>query len=260
MAGLFKPINLGREKERFVNSSFGHSNICNILIDESKNLLPDEQEQDMLILSIDTGLSGVVEMGDDEKSLANALKKIAVNSKGVTDELERKYHGKKERYHRFGTANSQGAILASNRLEPSEVAAHMQNYVDERRHDIQSFTNILIMAFRWRLQNSQRGQMYIPFHENLKFVGRQDILSELDNKLLAQLGFQKVALVGLGGMGKTQVALKFAYMVEAKYTDYSVLWATAASIDGFRNSCKELTVALVIETCDSDDPRILVKV
>ncbi|KKF92393.1 Nephrocystin-3 [Ceratocystis platani] len=100
---------------------------------------------------------------------------------------------------------------------------------------------------------------HIPFHENLKFVGRQDILSQLDDKLFTRTGFQQVALVGLGGMGKTQVALKFAYTVKNKYADYSVFWLTAASMDGFRNSCKELAAALGIDASDDEDPRILVK-
>ncbi|KKF92125.1 Patatin [Ceratocystis platani] len=281
MTGLFAPIDLGRDKERFMNSSFGYSNPCKMLIEEAEKLLSDQPEQEILTLSIGTGLSGVVEMGDDEISLANALKKIAANSRGTADELERTYHGKKERYHRFDTANTQGAILASNQLKPSDVAAHSQNYIKEKQHDIQSFAQILINGFPLvsekqevvqELQPPQQPQTpkksdsddpvavyHIPFHENLKFVGRQDVLSELDNRLFTHTGFQQVALVGLGGMGKTQVALKFAYTVKEKYTDCSVFWVTAASIDGFRNSCKELTARLGIETSDGDDPRILVK-
>ncbi|KAL1889608.1 hypothetical protein Cpir12675_005711 [Ceratocystis pirilliformis] len=77
--------------------------------------------------------------------------------------------------------------------------------------------------------------------------------------LFTQVGFQHVALVGLGGKGKAQVALKLAYTVKAKHAEYSVFWLTAASIDEFRNSCKELTLALGINTSDSDDPRMLVK-
>ncbi|KAL2886088.1 Nephrocystin-3 [Ceratocystis lukuohia] len=302
MTGLFAPIDLGRDKERFMNSSFGYSNPCKILIEEARKLLSNQPEPEMLILSIGTGLSGVVEMGDDEISLANALKKIAANSRGTADELERTYHGKKERYHRFDTANTQGAILASNRLKPSDVAAHSQNYIKEKQHDIQSFAQVLINGFPpvsekqevvQELQPPQQPQTpkksdsdgsynetanftmitgikltvftdpvavyHIPFHENLQFVGRQDVLSKLDNRLFTHTGFQQVALVGLGGMGKTQVALKFAYTVKEKYTDCSVFWVTAASIDGFRNSCKELTATLGIETSDGDDPRILVK-
>ncbi|KAL2886084.1 Nephrocystin-3 [Ceratocystis lukuohia] len=309
MASLFKPIKLGRENETFINSSFGHSNPCKILIDEASELLADQQEQEMLILSIGTGLGGVIEMGDGKNSLTDALKKIATRSRGVAKELERKYHDQKGRYHRFDTANSQGPILASNRLEPSEVAAHTKNYVNEKRHDIQSFAKILKNGFPLekhevvqKLQELQLPQppqppqqpqqpnksdsdgsynetanftmitgikltvftdhvavYHIPFHENLRFVGRQDVLYELDNRLFSHTGFQQVALVGLGGMGKTQVALKFAYTVKEKYTDCSVFWVTAASIDGFRNSCKELTASLGIETSDGDDPRILVK-
>ncbi|KKF93649.1 Patatin [Ceratocystis platani] len=175
MANLFKPIKLGRDNEKFMNSSFGHSNPCKILIKEATTLLSDQQE--MLILSIGTGFGGPIEMGNTKRSI---------------------------------------------RESPASV-------------------------------------YYLPFRENSKFIGRQDILSKLDDMLFTQAGFQQVALVGLGGMGKTQVALKFVCMVKVKYTDYSVFWVTAASMDGFRNSCKELTAALNIEASDSEDPRRLVK-
>ncbi|PHH51899.1 Nephrocystin-3 [Ceratocystis fimbriata CBS 114723] len=284
MVGLFRPIKLGRDEETFMNSSFGYSNPCKVLINEA-NKLSDHQE--MLILSIGTGLGEVIEISHRKSLITRALKKVATSSKKVAAELEKEYSDKKERYYRFDTANSQGAILASNRLEPSGVAAHSQNYIKEKQHDIQSFAQVLINGFplvsekqevAQKLQELQQPQppqqpkksdsdvftdpvavYHIPFHENLGFVGRQDVLSELDNRLFTHTGFQQVALVGLGGMGKTQVALKFAYTVKEKYTDCSVFWVTAATIDGFRNSCKELAAALGIDEFDCEDPRILVK-
>ncbi|PHH51863.1 hypothetical protein CFIMG_008556RA [Ceratocystis fimbriata CBS 114723] len=81
-----------------------------------------------------------------------------------------------------------------------------------------------------RLHLSPVPVYYIPFHENVKFVGRRAILSKLD-RLFTQTGFQQVGLVGLGGIGKSQVALKFVYTVKEKYTDYSIFWLTAATSD-----------------------------
>ncbi|KAL1901210.1 hypothetical protein Cpir12675_000576 [Ceratocystis pirilliformis] len=100
---------------------------------------------------------------------------------------------------------------------------------------------------------------YIPLHENQNFVGRQEILSKLNDKPFNQAGFQQVALVGLCGIGKPQVALKLAYTVKAKHPGYSVFWLTAASMDGYRNSCKALAGHLKLETAGSEDSRILVK-
>ncbi|XTI87088.1 kinesin light chain [Cenococcum geophilum] len=58
----------------------------------------------------------------------------------------------------------------------------------------------------------------IPFPRNRRFVGRSTVLKELTQKLLMDKECQRVALVGLGGIGKTQVALEFAYT-------YSIFWS-----------------------------------
>jgi hypothetical protein len=54
---------------------------------------------------------------------------------------------------------------------------------------------------------------YIPFPKNKRFVGRVAVLEILE-KMFTQKESQRVAVVGLGGMGKTQVALQFAYWVK----------------------------------------------
>ncbi|KAL2886965.1 putative acyl transferase acyl hydrolase lysophospholipase [Ceratocystis lukuohia] len=279
MTGLFKHIKLGRENEKFINSSFGYSNPCKVLINEAKELRLEQQE--MLILSIGTCLDDTIAMGNTKKSIKRSLRKMATSSRRIANELKEEYKSQKERYYRFNTANGDGAIAAQNWVEAPAVAAHTHNYLNGEQDDIKRFTKILINGFPLvsqeqevvqKLQQPQQpqqpkkpdsdgpGPVYrIPLKENLKFVGRQDVLSNLDDKLFTDTGFHQIALVALGGMGKTQVALKFAYTVKAKYPDYSVFWLTAASMDGFRNSCKELTAELEIETSDSEDPRLLVK-
>ncbi|KAL2886104.1 putative acyl transferase acyl hydrolase lysophospholipase [Ceratocystis lukuohia] len=236
-----------------------------ILINEAKELLSGQQE--MLILSIGTGLSSAIEMGNTKRSIRRSLEKMATSSRRVETELKTEHSSEPQKYYRFNTANGLESFAASDWVEPSEVAAHTKNYLNEQEADIKRFSKVLINGFTLVSGNPVRPDesdgsvpvYHIPFHENLKFVGRQDILSQLDDKLFTRTGFQQVALVGLGGMGKTQVALKFAYTVKNKYADYSVFWLTAATIDGFRNSCKELAAALGIDASDREDPRILVK-
>jgi Flp pilus assembly CpaE family ATPase len=54
----------------------------------------------------------------------------------------------------------------------------------------------------------------MPFLKNRHFVGRRDELAVLRQRLLAGQDCQKMSIVGLGGTGKTQVALQFAYEVK----------------------------------------------
>jgi hypothetical protein len=55
---------------------------------------------------------------------------------------------------------------------------------------------------------------HIPFLRNKRFVSRTGSLQQLTQKLLIEKECQKLAIVGLGGIGKTQVTLKFAYRVK----------------------------------------------
>jgi hypothetical protein len=57
---------------------------------------------------------------------------------------------------------------------------------------------------------------------------------------------QKLSIVGLGGTGKTQVALQFAYSVKEKWPKYSVLWVVALSMESFEHAFVSVARALRI--------------
>ena len=63
---------------------------------------------------------------------------------------------------------------------------------------------------------------YLLFQRNRQFVGRRAELDTLKQKLLVNKDCQKVAISGLGGIGKTQVALQFAYSVKEDYPEISI--------------------------------------
>lgn len=63
---------------------------------------------------------------------------------------------------------------------------------------------------------------YIPFPRNRYFVGRSKELGELKQRLIADHDCQTMSIVGLGGTGKTQVALQFTYMVKESCPQFSI--------------------------------------
>ncbi|EXL60706.1 hypothetical protein FOCG_03527 [Fusarium oxysporum f. sp. radicis-lycopersici 26381] len=97
-----------------------------------------------------------------------------------------------------------------------------------------------------------RPTFLVPFSKNDLFVGRDDILAKLQG-LLFDKGYRKVALVGLGGIGKTQVALQLAYQIKEKKKDYSVFWVPALSRASFEQSCTQIIDACGIPTTDNSD-------
>jgi hypothetical protein len=66
------------------------------------------------------------------------------------------------------------------------------------------------------------------------------VLKELTQKLLVNKECQKVAVVGLGGIGKTQVALEFAYIVKASWPEYSIFWIPALSMESVEQACADI--------------------
>jgi tetratricopeptide (TPR) repeat protein len=96
---------------------------------------------------------------------------------------------------------------------------------------------------------------------NHKFVGRSAELDILKQKLLVNKDCQKVALCGLGGIGKTQVALHFAYLVKENYSEFSIFWVQALSMETFEQGFMEIARALGIHLRQesNEDVKILIR-
>jgi tetratricopeptide (TPR) repeat protein len=68
----------------------------------------------------------------------------------------------------------------------------------------------------------------VPYQRNLFFTGREELLARLHTRLHAESRSNQVqilAVSGLGGIGKTQVALEYAYRYRHNYR--AVLWVAA---------------------------------
>lgn len=76
----------------------------------------------------------------------------------------------------------------------------------------------------------------LPFAKNRRFVGRTSTLDALAVKFFKHSDCPRPCLVGLGGISKTQVALKFAYWIQEHQPDLSVFWVSALSKSSFEQS------------------------
>ena len=102
---------------------------------------------------------------------------------------------------------------------------------------------------------------YLPFERNPQFVGRADELAILKRKLIVEKDCQKMAIVGLGGIGKTQLVLSFAYSVMDKRLEFSVFWMSALSMETFEQAFDEIAQSCEIQGASGskDDIKQLVK-
>jgi len=84
---------------------------------------------------------------------------------------------------------------------------------------------------------------YAPYivssKRNPRFTGRETQLAELKGRLLAMNHTSKIAIKGLGGVGKTQLLLELLYRTKEKHKDYSII---LEAIHTTTNACHDLII------------------
>ncbi|KAI1439348.1 hypothetical protein F5Y02DRAFT_424116, partial [Annulohypoxylon stygium] len=110
----------------------------------------------------------------------------------------------------------------------------------------------------------QNCHFVVPFGRNKNFVGRISIVEQLLQQIppgVDQNDCQRTALEGLGGIGKTQIALEAAYRVRDKHPDCSVFWVPAIDATSFENAYRDIGRQLGVKGIDDEraDVKTLVK-
>ncbi|KAK6064472.1 Regulatory protein AfsR [Seiridium cupressi] len=99
----------------------------------------------------------------------------------------------------------------------------------------------------------------IPLGRNKGFVGREYILDKLMEMILPaddSQDCQRVAVEGLGGVGKTQIALEAAYRAHEKSAKCSIFWVPAVSRVSFENGYRDIGQALKLPGIDSENANV----
>ncbi len=100
----------------------------------------------------------------------------------------------------------------------------------------------------------------LPYRRNPFFTGRENILSHLytvlqNNKTAALT--QAQAISGLGGIGKTQIAIEYAYRYRDEYQ--AILWVTASSREAFTVEFVKLAALLDLPEQFEQDQEFVVR-
>ncbi|KAJ8106476.1 hypothetical protein OPT61_g9512 [Boeremia exigua] len=183
-------------------------------------------------------LGGVLCFEMEAAGLMNSFPCLAV--RGICDYAD-SHKNKRWQTYAAGTAAAYAREILSV-IPPAEVA--------------KSFT-----AEETMRNASAKSTYYIPFLKNKRFVGRHDELDKLHQRLLVKQDCRKITVIGLGGTGKTQVALQFAYTVKEAQPERSIFWMPAVSMESFEQACVEIAKALRISQAEmkDEDPKRLVK-
>ncbi|KAK3341084.1 hypothetical protein B0T25DRAFT_329824 [Lasiosphaeria hispida] len=104
----------------------------------------------------------------------------------------------------------------------------------------------------------------VPFGRNKEFVGRETILTDLLTRILPsgdEHDCQRTAIEGLGGIGKTQIALEAAFCIGDTHPDCSVFWVPAVNATTFENAYRAIGQQLKVPGIDEEkaDVKALIK-
>ncbi|KAI3190748.1 hypothetical protein CBS147311_9727 [Penicillium roqueforti] len=110
------------------------------------------------------------------------------------------------------------------------------------------------------LHGKDRRHWMIPFARNPRFVGRQQEIDHLENFISKSSGPNKIAIHGLGGIGKTQIALELAYRMREKNPECSIFWIPCTNYESVEQTYLNIALALGISSAEPAKAKEQVKV
>lgn len=100
---------------------------------------------------------------------------------------------------------------------------------------------------------------HIPHRRNALFTGRENLLQELRERLISAKSIsltQPQAISGLGGIGKTQIALEYAYLYQNEYQ--AILWINSSSQEEILSDLIKIAEHLHLQVKDEHDHIVVV--
>ena len=92
----------------------------------------------------------------------------------------------------------------------------------------------------------------MPFQKNTQFVGRASEIAQIGALLANESRCERVAIIGLGGVGKTQVALEFTHQRREKYPDCAVFWIPVTNVESMLEAYLEIGQQLRIPNVEQE--------
>ncbi|CAN9191964.1 unnamed protein product [Alternaria alternata] len=241
---FFDPIAIGRFGEQFVDGATGANNPVREVWDQAQLAWGPEPLEGKVkcVVSIGTGVPSLKAFKDDVFNIGQTLAAIATETEQTAERFrrERGLLDSTGRYYRFNVARGLEDIGLEEAKKVKEMAAATRRYISSQEVHGQMQACAGSIAGReyfgeYRTVFSLEG---VP--KARQFVDRPAEMAELERVLLPrprqdQCQRQKThVLRGLGGMGKTQLAVEFARRHHRRFS--SVFWLDGRSEDILKRS------------------------
>ncbi|KAL2822941.1 hypothetical protein BJX63DRAFT_417348 [Aspergillus granulosus] len=100
----------------------------------------------------------------------------------------------------------------------------------------------------------QNRHLMIPFARNPHFMGRQEEIQKIEELISKPNGPKKLAITGLGGVGKTQIALELVYRMREREPECSIFWIPCTSYEAVEQAC--MTIAQMVGIHDIEPAKV----
>ncbi|KAF7718607.1 Uncharacterized protein PECH_006337 [Penicillium ucsense] len=94
----------------------------------------------------------------------------------------------------------------------------------------------------------------VPFERDPDFVYRSTLLQSIHEKISTP--GSRIALVGLGGVGKSQLAIEYSYQIRSESPEIWVIWVYASNEARFEESFRDIAERLKIPSRQDPDSNI----
>ncbi|KAF8856400.1 FabD/lysophospholipase-like protein [Acephala macrosclerotiorum] len=262
---FFEPVTIGPRRRKFVDGGLGANNPVEQLWNEAQNIWCHDEGMELsrllkCFVSIGTGNPGRKAIAEGSlKFFSETLVGIATQTEDTAkifvERHRRLYEGK--RYFRFNVQQGLQDVGLEEYQAAALIDAATAEYMDgqETRSAAQQCAmNLKQKQFHlefspkqiieWdaserRSTRRQKAITLIPFSRNNGLVNRDDAFKALDRLLSLSSPNRSAAIWGLGGCGKTQIALEYAYRRQDA-TSCSVFWVHADSEARFTQGYSDL--------------------
>lgn len=241
-SSFFDPIKIGRYKETFVDGATGANNPIWEVWNQAQQVWGPEPLEDKIkcVVSIGAGVLPLTPFKDDVYSIHKTLIAMATRTEEKSNEFRRSKPLLDDtgRYYRFNVTRGLGDIGLEETERIDEIAAATRDYIH-----LPEVLN--------RMQNcagNLAGRKHCGKYKTVftlevpkvnKFVDRPEEMTRLERTLLpGSTQRQKISVLhGLGGMGKTQLAVKFTLLHQQTFS--SVFWLNGESKSSLSRSIFE---------------------
>ncbi|KAF8218037.1 hypothetical protein K438DRAFT_1796213 [Mycena galopus ATCC 62051] len=267
---FFKQIKIGPSgmEEAFVDGGMGHNNPIASLLSEAYVLFPDHQIA--CIISLGAGQAHTISIPTSSwrnkflpVNVVTAIRGIATNCEKEHERAARYFGNTPDVYFRFNVEQGMQDIQLSQWERLGDVMTHTRQYTQSYivktqladavrslsekigKVPVSSFNTALPAATEIKQLQTALTLVRCPPPSGI-FQGRQDILESMKEYFSQDIGKRHIyVLHGLGGSGKTQIALKFLEMANdhssLRFT--KVLFIDASSLETLDTAFKNIAIS-----------------